>query len=415
MILLYHWKWWFHMISLKHQNWFIYFKIAWWNGETPSLHMKDQNVLQAPEVVIALLGHGAMMAKFCHLEASPQNNEACGWLAGADGCGWRSKKWSSLAVYLLGVSETMLVFMSLQSSYESWTRMKTFISPCAKTLKKNWPSLTGSGEALYHPNNQTWEHSVAGVAREARNGTDGSQSLRVWFPTAVEIVLQRFNLQRLVSDFKLSFCQCMKQHAEPRIMPIKTGRLRWIEWNLAILSSHSCSEAPGVQQSWRLRHRSWAIWARGMWLAHLETPGEQRTQLQMILENGTFKLNSYPVGDLGTDFSFFWLKSDWAQVDSCRVGFNVPEFLDLARWPRKSRLQTVRLGTFLNCAGLHVYRERSCITCILYLYWVLYPSTMCDSMNACMWDVCVCVFLGCVAMFCQMSYIPSTAHSHSST
>lgn len=64
--------------------------------------MKPKNVLQAPEVVVALLGHGAMMAKFCHLEASPQNNEACGWMAGADGCGWRSKKWSSLAVYLFG-------------------------------------------------------------------------------------------------------------------------------------------------------------------------------------------------------------------------------------------------------------------------------------------------------------------------
>lgn len=200
------------MISLKHQNRFIYFKIAWWNGETPSLHRIlhriashgmpwspkiSTHVLQAPEVVIALLGHGAMMAKFCHLEASPQNNEACGWMAEADGCGWRSKTWSSLAVYLSGVSETMVVFMSLQSSYESWKRMNTFISPCAKTFKKNWPSLTGSGEALYHPNNQTWEHSVAGVAREARNGTDGSQSPRVWFPTAVEIVLRRFTCKDL--------------------------------------------------------------------------------------------------------------------------------------------------------------------------------------------------------------------------
>lgn len=176
-------------------------------------------------------------------------------------------------------------------------------------------------------------------------------------------------------------------------MPIKTGGLRWIEWNLAIFSSHGCSEAPGVQQSWRLRHRSWAIWARGMWLAHLETPGEQRTQLQMIFEDGTFQLNSYP--DISSWrfrswFQFFFgVKSDWAQVDSCRVGFNVPEFLDLARWPRNSRLQTVRLGTFLNCAGLHVYRERSCIPRILYLYCI-HPQCMTLWMHVCGTYVYVC-------------------------
>ena len=32
--------------------------------------------LEAPEVVVALLGHGGMISKFCNLEASPQNNEA---------------------------------------------------------------------------------------------------------------------------------------------------------------------------------------------------------------------------------------------------------------------------------------------------------------------------------------------------
>lgn len=31
---------------------------------------------QAPEVVVALLGHGAMISKFCGLKDSPQNNEA---------------------------------------------------------------------------------------------------------------------------------------------------------------------------------------------------------------------------------------------------------------------------------------------------------------------------------------------------
>ena len=36
---------------------------------------KDVDV-EAPEVVVALLGHGGMISKFCHLEASPQNNEA---------------------------------------------------------------------------------------------------------------------------------------------------------------------------------------------------------------------------------------------------------------------------------------------------------------------------------------------------
>ena len=176
----------------------------------------------------------------------------------------------------------------------------------------------------------------------------------------------------------------MKQHAEPRIMPINPGRLRWNEWNLAIFSSHGCSEAPGVQQSWRLRHRSWAIWARGMWLAGSI---EDTRWTENPTPNATWRWN------VSTEFisswwfsnwfRFFWVKSDWAQVDSCRVGFNVPEFLDLARWPRKSRLQTVRLGTFLNCPGLHVYRERSCIL-YLWLYECMYVGRMC---------VCVCMYV----------------------
>ena len=146
------------MISLKHQNWFIYFKIAWWNGETPSLHRIlhriashgmpwspkiSKNVLQAPEVVVALLGHGAMMAKFCHLEASPQNNEACGWMAGADGCGWRSKKWSSLAVYLLGVSETMLVLCQYNHnmSHEKNENIHFTVRKNVKKIDQVWQVL----------------------------------------------------------------------------------------------------------------------------------------------------------------------------------------------------------------------------------------------------------------------------------
>ena len=107
-----------------------------------------------------------------------------------------------------------------------------------------------------------------------------------------------------------------------------------------------------------------------------------------ILEDGTFK--NWSSWWFRNWFQFFFgVKSDWAQVDSCRVGFNVPEFLDLARWPRKSRLQTVRLGTFLNCAGLHVYRERSCIPCILYLYCIN-PQCMTLWMHVCGTYVYVC-------------------------
>lgn len=403
MISLYHWKRWF-LWSIK--NWFIYFKIAWWNGETPSLHRIlhriashgmpwspkiSKNVLQAPEVVIALLGHGAMMAKFCHLEASPQNNEACGWMARADGCGWRSKKWSSLAVYLLGVSETLLVFMSLQPSYETWKKWKHSFHHAQKRKKgltkfdRFWRSSLSSKQ----PN----------LGAQCCGSCKGGTEWHWWVPKFAGVVSHsswdcptKIPLQRLVSDFKLSFCQCMKQHAEPRIMPIKTGRLRWIEWNLAIFSSHGCSEAPGVQQSWRLRHRSWAIWARGMWLAG--SFGDTRWT-ENPTPNGYLKMEH-----LKTEFRsswwfrnwfqfFFGVKSDWAQVDSCRVGFNVPEFLDLARWPRKSRLQTVRLGTFLNCAGLHVYRERSCIPCILYLYCIN-PQCMTLWMHVCGTYVYVC-------------------------
>lgn len=189
-----------------------------------------------------------------------------------------------------------------------------------KNVRKVWPSLRGSGEALYHPNNQTWEHSVAGVAREARNGTDGSQSPRVWFPTAVEIVLQRFNLQRLVSDFKLSFWQCNVCN----VATCRTSNYANKSWKIALKwmkSSHF--QQPWLQWSTRcptvmtaptpeLGHLSKRdVTCRINWRHQVNREPNSKWYLKMEHFNW-IHIQIYPVGYLGTDFSFFL---GWNQIE----------------------------------------------------------------------------------------------------
>ena len=45
-------------------------------GEGSSFELEEYRGLAAPEVVLALVGHGAMMSEVCGLPASPHNNEA---------------------------------------------------------------------------------------------------------------------------------------------------------------------------------------------------------------------------------------------------------------------------------------------------------------------------------------------------
>ncbi|CAK9042914.1 C3H1-type domain-containing protein, partial [Durusdinium trenchii] len=52
--------------------------LQWASGsyrEGPGFQRVEYEAMEEPELLVALLGHGAMMSKVCQLEASPQNNE----------------------------------------------------------------------------------------------------------------------------------------------------------------------------------------------------------------------------------------------------------------------------------------------------------------------------------------------------